>query len=157
MEKRGSFSLRVTLLMFISLVGSELSGNCPRCDPGFIPQGCKCIRCPKNTYWLMRQGHAFCERCTMVCSAQRHLVEVSACTSTSNRECHCQAGFFCTSAAQYTCRRCKPCPEGTFSNVTSRSKSCQSYTDCTTLGMAVITKGSRTHDQVCGSLMTALK
>ncbi|KAL4646029.1 tumor necrosis factor receptor superfamily member 6B-like [Arapaima gigas] len=152
MENRCSFSSVVTLLVLLSLVGSQQSCNHPKCDPGFILQGCKCVRCPWNTYWLVKQGHAQCERCTTICSAQRHLVEVNKCTYTVNRRCHCQAGFFCASVAQFTCRRCKPCPQGTFSKDSSLSGSCQAYTDCTALGKAVVTKGNRTHDQVCGTL-----
>ncbi|XP_023697215.1 tumor necrosis factor receptor superfamily member 6B-like [Paramormyrops kingsleyae] len=124
------------------------------CTSGLVYRQEKCVPCPPKTYWLMKQGRAQCERCTEVCSGQRHLKQVKACTNSSNRECHCDAGFFCASPAQYTCRRCLPCPPGTFSGTPSRNRFCRSHSKCISADMAVVIEGTATHDQVCGSTTT---
>ncbi|KAG9334239.1 hypothetical protein JZ751_008386 [Albula glossodonta] len=86
--------------------------------------------------------------------ASRFLMEVKKCTFNFNRECHCEKGYFCEIPIQYTCRRCKPCPEGTFINITSRNERCRQHTDCARLGMMIISKGNRTHDHVCAHIST---
>ncbi|XP_048873305.1 tumor necrosis factor receptor superfamily member 6B-like [Brienomyrus brachyistius] len=128
--------------------------NSTTCTSGLVYRQEKCVPCPPRTYWLMKQGRALCERCTEVCSGRRHLKEVKPCKTSSNRECHCDAGFFCASTAQYTCRRCLPCPPGTFSSSPSRNRFCQSHSECTSADMVVVIEGTATYDQVCGSTAT---
>ncbi|KAI4889943.1 hypothetical protein NFI96_015105 [Prochilodus magdalenae] len=77
------------------------------------------------------------------------MVEVSACTNITRRECRCKPGFYCPSATQISCRRtCQPCKAGTFSS--EPSLTCRPYTDCAKDGKVVIAEGSPTQDRVCG-------
>ncbi|KAJ8371260.1 hypothetical protein SKAU_G00112880 [Synaphobranchus kaupii] len=123
---------------------------------GKISPECKCVPCPPDKYRVVRSGRPRCEFCTQQCRADRHLVQIKDCAVDSNRECYCDRGYFCESAAQYTCRRCHPCPDGTFMDTTSRRSSCKKHTNCASLGMALTSTGNRTHDQVCAYITTSI-
>ncbi|XP_035633123.1 tumor necrosis factor receptor superfamily member 8-like isoform X1 [Oncorhynchus keta] len=143
-----SYHLRI--LCFFNLVCSVLLSSCPRnCDPGFIINKCKCIPCPDGYYWYKLNGRPKCDFCTEACSVDRHLTQVKECRRDSNRECHCDRGFFCASTAQYTCRRCKPCVSGTFSNTANLATSCKPHTVCGHKGMTMVTEGTASQDRVC--------
>ncbi|KAG7478446.1 hypothetical protein MATL_G00080470 [Megalops atlanticus] len=152
MEYRRCASRSFTLLSLLGLVCCA-SAECPtsKCAKGLILQACQCVACPKNHYWLERRRVPLCELCTN-CSATPNLTQVLDCGPMQNRKCHCEKGFFCESPAQFTCRRCKPCPPGTFSSGPTLGKTCQSYTDCGSLGLAVLAEGTRTEDRVCASV-----
>ncbi|KAJ8257648.1 hypothetical protein GJAV_G00188180 [Gymnothorax javanicus] len=144
------------LFILSNFVRSQTCSDPPECKWGTIPKDCKCVRCQPDRYILERSGHQRCDFCTQPCRADRHLVSIKNCTTYSNRECHCDRGYFCESAAQYTCRRCLPCPDGTFMDTTSRLPSCKQHTDCESLGMEMISRGNRTHDNVCDYIYTSL-
>ncbi|CDQ77973.1 unnamed protein product [Oncorhynchus mykiss] len=116
---------------------------------GFIINKCKCVPCPNGYYWYKLNGHPKCDFCTKACSVDRHLTQVKECRRDSNRECHCVRGFFCASTAQYTCRRCKPCVSGTFSNTANLATSCKPHTVCGHKGMTMVTEGTASQDRVC--------
>ncbi|XP_064825034.1 tumor necrosis factor receptor superfamily member 21 isoform X3 [Oncorhynchus masou masou] len=138
------------ILCLFNLVSSVLLSSCPQiCDPGFIIDKCKCVPCPDGYYWYMQNGLPKCDHCSEACSVDQHLTQVKECGRDSNRECHCDSGFFCDNAAQYTCRRCKPCSPGTFSNKPNLTMSCKPHTDCGHKGMTMVTEGTATQDRVC--------
>ncbi|XP_024282522.1 tumor necrosis factor receptor superfamily member 21 isoform X2 [Oncorhynchus tshawytscha] len=138
------------ILCLFNLVSSVLLSSCPRiCDPGFIIDKCKCVPCHDGYYWYMQNGLPKCDQCSEACSVDQHLTQVKECGRDSNRECHCDSGFFCDNAAQYTCRRCKPCSPGTFSNKPNLTMSCKPHTDCGHKGMTMVTEGTATQDRVC--------
>ncbi|KAG7472855.1 hypothetical protein MATL_G00113340 [Megalops atlanticus] len=143
------------LLCLFNLVCSVSStSNSSECEIGFIPKNGICDQCEKNQFWLKKRGRPYCERCTLPCSEKDHLKQVKDCTKTTNRECRCDRGYYCDSPIQYTCRRCKRCPEGTFSNILSRGESCQPHTNCASQNMIEIWKGNGTHDSVCAGVST---
>ncbi|XP_071016644.1 tumor necrosis factor receptor superfamily member 21 [Oncorhynchus clarkii lewisi] len=138
------------ILCLFNLVSSVLLTSCPQiCDPEFIIDKCECVRCPDGYYWYMQNGLPKCDRCSDACSVDQHLTQVKECGRDSNRECHCDSGFFCEIAAQYTCRRCKPCSPGTFSNKPNLTMSCKPHTYCGHKGMTMVTEGTATQDCVC--------
>ncbi|XP_021465057.1 uncharacterized protein si:dkeyp-61b2.1 isoform X2 [Oncorhynchus mykiss] len=138
------------ILCLFNLVSSVLLSSCPQiCDPEFIIDKCECVRCPDGYYLYMQNGLPKCDRCSDACSVDQHLTQVKECGRDSNRECHCDSGFFCEIAAQYTCRRCKPCSPGTFSNKPNLTMSCKPHTDCGHKGMTMVTEGTATQDRLC--------
>ncbi|XP_064153988.1 tumor necrosis factor receptor superfamily member 1B-like [Anguilla rostrata] len=158
MEFRRSICFSLTLLYLFNLVDFVWSRRCPNppeCKLGIISKECKCVSCPSGKYHVVRSGNPRCEFCTQQCTAERHLIQIKDCTANSNRECHCDRGYFCESSAQYTCRRCTLCPDGTFTATTSRLQSCKQHTDCGSLGKVLISTGNRTHDHVCASVTTS--
>ncbi|KAJ7998518.1 hypothetical protein DPEC_G00205750 [Dallia pectoralis] len=118
------------------------------CLSGFVPEGGTCV-CPKGSYGYKQNGLLKCERCTLVCKEKDNLIEVKECRLDSNRECHCDRGYFCKSKGQFTCRRCTKCEHGTFSDTPNLNASCKPHTDCKQKGMIMTTKGSATLDRVC--------
>ncbi|XP_014021776.1 tumor necrosis factor receptor superfamily member 21 isoform X3 [Salmo salar] len=116
---------------------------------GFIINKCKCVPCLDGHYWYTQNGLPKCDPCSKACSVDQHLTQVKECSRDSNRECHCDSGFFCDIAAQYTCRRCKPCSPGTFSNKPNLTMSCKPHTDCGHKGMIMVTEGTASQDRVC--------
>ncbi|XP_052329248.1 tumor necrosis factor receptor superfamily member 21 isoform X3 [Oncorhynchus keta] len=143
------------ILCLFNLVSPVLLSSCPQiCDPGFIIDKCKCVLCSDGFYWYMQNGLPKCDLCSKACSVDQHLTQVKECGRDSNRECHCDSGFFCDNAAQYTCRRCKPCSPGTFSNKPNLTMSCKPHTDCGHKGMTMVTEGTATQDRVCAQTST---
>ncbi|XP_029550586.1 tumor necrosis factor receptor superfamily member 9b isoform X2 [Salmo trutta] len=148
--QRHNTSCPLRILCLFNLVSSVLLSNCPHiCDPGFIINKCKCVPCPDDHYWYTQNGLPKCDQCSKACSVDQHLTQVKECSRYSNRECHCDSGFFCDNAAQYTCRRCKPCSPGTFSNKPNLTMSCKPHTDCGHKGMIMVTEGTASQDRVC--------
>ncbi|KAM9536385.1 uncharacterized protein ACWYII_040425 isoform 1-T1 [Salvelinus alpinus] len=149
-------SCPLIILCLFNLVCSVLLSSCPRtCDSGFIINKCKCVPCPDGYYWYKLNGRPKCDFCTEACSVDRHLTQVKECHRDSNRECHCDRGFFCASTAQYTCRRCKPCVSGTFSNTANLAMSCKPHTVCGHKGMTMVTEGTASQDRVCAQTSPA--
>ncbi|XP_055725995.1 tumor necrosis factor receptor superfamily member 21 [Salvelinus fontinalis] len=143
-------SCPLRIICLFNLVSSVLLSSCPHiCDPGFIIDKCKCVPCPDGQYWYTQNGLPKCDRCSEACSVDLHLTQVKACGPDSNRECHCDSGFFCVIAVQYTCRKCKPCSPGTFSNKPNLTMSCKPHTDCGHKGMTMVTEGTASQDRVC--------
>ncbi|KAJ8400726.1 hypothetical protein AAFF_G00394950 [Aldrovandia affinis] len=129
----------------MSLTGCPIT---PTCGQGFGQEDCACVPCLRDQYWQVKSRLSYCIRCTEPCSAHRNLKQVIDCGPTQNRVCHCDRGFLCKIKAQFKCRRCEPCPPGTFSNKLSMENFCRPHTDCSGLGLAVISKGNSTHDQL---------
>ncbi|KAJ8259102.1 hypothetical protein COCON_G00181140 [Conger conger] len=147
----------LTLLGLFVQVCSALLTSCPtppQCGEGFGLKNCACVRCSQDQYRVVRNRLPSCQSCTEKCSGERNLTEASPCSPNKNRLCHCDRGFFCESAAQFSCRRCLPCPVGTFSNNISMNDFCQAYTDCAGRGLAVISSGSSTRDRLCDYLIS---
>ncbi|XP_035243235.1 tumor necrosis factor receptor superfamily member 3 isoform X1 [Anguilla anguilla] len=140
----------LTLLgLFVPVCSASLSScpSPPSCGQGFGLKNCVCVRCLQDHYWVVKSGLTLCARCTEKCSG--YLKEIIPCGPTQNRVCHCDRGFFCESKAQFSCRRCKPCPAQTFSSEISMEESCRPYTDCAGRGLAVNVSGTPTQDQRC--------
>ncbi|KAG7460893.1 hypothetical protein MATL_G00203720 [Megalops atlanticus] len=153
------------------LTGGQLV--CDKCPAGtYVSKHCtqasvrECSRCHNGTYTRSENGVQQCHRCRQPCRAP--FVEEVPCTATSDRLCACPAGTF---ADKGTCRRhtqcpkgwgvkkrgskvedikCRQCPHGTFSDTPSSLLRCRTHTNCTALGLALITAGTREKDNTCG-------
>ncbi|XP_076861868.1 uncharacterized protein LOC143514493 [Brachyhypopomus gauderio] len=127
-----------------------------QCPYGLVLSGCRCQPCPSEHYFYVRGDDRRCDKCTSPCSGTENKVEVSPCTNTTNRVCHCKQGHRCPSPSKLDCRReCSPCSDGSFSNTPSLATHCKPYKDCRTLMLHVIAEGSSTRDRICGSPTTA--
>ncbi|XP_058876255.1 tumor necrosis factor receptor superfamily member 1B [Acipenser ruthenus] len=180
------FRAFIALLLFLmEAVSSEQDffgrmKRCIRCPEGThsrsqCPDDLKrdCQPCSNGYYWSIKNGIPVCRLCTQPCSGADQLVEVTGCSLLSNRQCRCQAGWFCETHARYTCTRCQRhrecepgwgvlqpgdaftdttcqrCPAGHYSNQTSSTELCRAHTNCSSLGQAVFLQGSDTRDGVC--------
>ncbi|KAL4622549.1 tumor necrosis factor receptor superfamily member 8-like isoform X1 [Arapaima gigas] len=156
MDSYGHLSRSLNLLLLVSLVVSDRT-PCPKCQQGHVSDHCKDVPCCNGSYFRIKQGSPMCEQCTKQCEDSEHLVEIQKCGGNFSRECHCKKGYYCNSKAQYTCRRCFPCPSGTFSNITSlepMEHTCKIHTNCASRGLVIISEGSRTRDHQCGPAST---
>ncbi|XP_029110727.1 tumor necrosis factor receptor superfamily member 21 [Scleropages formosus] len=146
---------------------------CDKCPAGtYVSKHCtesavrECESCPEGTFTRGENGVQQCHRCRKPC--QPPLVEKSPCTGASDRACVCPPGTFANGA---TCRshtacgkgwgvrkkgseaedvKCKPCPTGTFSDVSSSVLKCRTHTNCTALGLPTLAEGTRESDGTCG-------
>uniref|UniRef100_UPI003AAE3412 tumor necrosis factor receptor superfamily member 1B n=1 Tax=Centroberyx gerrardi TaxID=166262 RepID=UPI003AAE3412 len=132
-----------------------------------------CEPCRKDQYMENWNFSPNCFSCPK-CKPSKGLQYAQTCSSSIKSTCMCQPGMycvlgfddpFCTECRKYTtCRpgqgvsiqgtagsnvRCAPCRDGTFSDKTSYTESCQPHTDCQ--GRAVVRKGNATSDTVCDS------
>lgn len=120
-----------------------------------------------------------CERCrkgqyvrTDCGNNQRVLRE---CEASSDRQCVCKTGFYCTDNGCEHCRPvklcplgsgvvnqatpqndtvCAPCQPGTYNSVNDAITHCQSHTRCGDLGREVKSAGTETTDAVCGAFIS---
>ncbi|XP_029602938.1 tumor necrosis factor receptor superfamily member 5 isoform X2 [Salmo trutta] len=120
-----------------------------------------------------------CERCrkgqyvrTDCGNNQRVLRE---CEASSDRQCVCKTGFYCTDNGCEHCRPvklcplgsgvvnqatpqndtvCAPCRPGTYNSVNDAITHCQSHTRCGDLGREVKSAGTETTDAVCGAFIS---
>ncbi|XP_034170000.2 uncharacterized protein LOC113537836 isoform X2 [Pangasianodon hypophthalmus] len=130
------------------LIPPAKPGACPQCETGSV------LKCEAGYYKFQRNGQARCNKCTTPCTEKKNLIQVTACTTTSDRSCQCKPGYYCPSPVAVTCRRdCEPCTNG-FTSTSNLYEACKTYTDCARLGMVVIKEGSRTADRVCGNPTT---
>ncbi|XP_028665767.1 uncharacterized protein LOC114657947 [Erpetoichthys calabaricus] len=131
-----------------------------------------CVDCSSGEYL---ESDSYAKRCVAckLCELKSHLETLSACTLTADITCQCQAGFYCNHQVQEQCEHCspvtkcgpgagvtknatrwsntecKPCPPGTFSNVTDTHSSCQMHTNCTEIGQITRIPGNSSIDTLC--------
>ncbi|XP_049724816.1 tumor necrosis factor receptor superfamily member 6B isoform X2 [Elephas maximus indicus] len=147
---------------------------CGQCPPGtFMLRPCSrgsptaCRACPPRHYTEFWNYLERCRYCNVICGEREE--EVRPCTTTHNRACRCQPGFFahagfCLEHAQCPPgagvvapgtpsqnTQCQPCPLGTFSAGSSSSERCQPHRNCTALGLTLNVAGSSFHDALCTS------
>nr|XP_034981316.1 tumor necrosis factor receptor superfamily member 11A isoform X1 [Zootoca vivipara] len=154
----------------------EFSGRCcTKCEPGKY-MSAKCTRtseticqpCGPNEYMDIWNEE---EKCSLhkICDQGRALIEVNPGNSTNQRQCACIAGYHWNEDCD-CCRRnkkcplgsgvrhpiqqnkdtvCMPCPRGAFSNVSSATDACKTWTNCTALGTEEKIPGNSFSDVVC--------
>ncbi|XP_032079038.1 tumor necrosis factor receptor superfamily member 11A isoform X2 [Thamnophis elegans] len=154
----------------------EYSGRCClKCEPGkYVAQKCTafsetvCRPCGSNEYMDIWNEE---EKCFLhkICDRGKALIEVIPGNSTSQRQCACTAGYHWNKDCD-CCRRntkcapgsgvkfpiqqdkntvCVRCPTGYFSNVSSATDPCKSWTNCTALGTEEKIPGNTWSDAVC--------
>ncbi|KGL82862.1 Tumor necrosis factor receptor superfamily member 5, partial [Tinamus guttatus] len=85
------------------------------------------------------------------CRAGMHCSDGSCQSCVENPPCERGAGFVAAKAEARTSSPCEPCPEGTFSNVSSKTEPCHPWTSCEDKGLVVKAKGTNTSDVLCES------
>ncbi|XP_016091176.1 tumor necrosis factor receptor superfamily member 21 [Sinocyclocheilus grahami] len=146
---------------------------CDKCPGGtYVSSHCtegsvrECSPCPDGTFTRGENGVQQCHRCQRRCQAP--FVEKTPCMSTTDRLCVCPPGSFSQGGKcqQYSlCPpgwgvrkrgsetedvRCRSCQHGTFTDVASDALRCRSHTDCSSLGLTLLIKGTEKTDSVCG-------
>ncbi|XP_010141262.1 PREDICTED: tumor necrosis factor receptor superfamily member 11A, partial [Buceros rhinoceros silvestris] len=154
----------------------EYSGRCcTKCEPGkYMSARCTgasesvCQPCGPNEYMDVWNEE---DKCLLhkICDQGKALREVNPGNSTFQRQCACTMGYHWNEDCD-CCQRnticapgfgvkhpvqqdkdttCIPCPRGFFSKVASSTDKCESWTNCTALGMAEIMPGTDKSDAVC--------
>ncbi|XP_025047754.1 tumor necrosis factor receptor superfamily member 5 isoform X2 [Alligator sinensis] len=150
---------------------------CYRCAPGQkVTAACSeasglstCAHCEVGSFqahWT-KENHCVPHR---YCDPNVGLVVKTPGSEKEDVTCGCQVGMHCTSAQCQTCKlnprcepgfgvvpraqedappTCQPCPDGSFSNVTSDSKPCQPWSRCEEKGLVKKENGTRSSDVVC--------
>ncbi|KAG1948019.1 tumor necrosis factor receptor superfamily member 5 isoform X2 [Pimephales promelas] len=138
-----------------------------------------CKTCPRHTFTDEENNMKECRACRE-CTSNSNLELVKECAADKNTECKCKPRYYCPHAVsdshcdhcspvstclpgkgvthQYTFQRdtvCKPCPEGTYSDVEDHISSCKNHTSCEDLGRKIEVAGTSTSDVVCGPIQTA--
>lgn len=149
---------------------------CDKCPAGtYVSAHCSptaerdCSPCPKGTFTRGENGVQQCHRCKDPCPAG--FIEKAPCTATQDRICACPPNTFLSGDGGAVCKPhslcppgkrvkkqgsekkdvvCKPCAEGTFSDVESNATQCRNHTDCQAHGLVLLTPGTREKDNVCG-------
>ncbi|NXD16196.1 TNR5 factor, partial [Nothocercus nigrocapillus] len=85
------------------------------------------------------------------CRAGMHCSDGSCQSCVENPPCERGAGFVAAKAKARTSSPCEPCPEGTFSNISSKTEPCHPWTSCEEKGLVVKAKGTNTSDVLCES------
>ncbi|XP_061463502.1 tumor necrosis factor receptor superfamily member 21 isoform X2 [Rhineura floridana] len=147
--------------------------TCDKCPAGtYVSKHCtitslrECSPCRSGTYTKHENGIEKCHLCRKPCELP--MVEKTHCTALTDRECICPSGKFLDGDAcipYSVCPigwglrkkgtgtediKCKPCPQGTFSDVTSSVLRCKTFTDCSQTNMVVIKPGTKERDNICG-------
>uniref|UniRef100_A0A4W3HZM2 Tumor necrosis factor receptor superfamily, member 21 n=1 Tax=Callorhinchus milii TaxID=7868 RepID=A0A4W3HZM2_CALMI len=150
---------------------------CDKCPAGtHVSKHCtstslrECTPCKNGTFTRHENGIDQCHNCSKPCVAP--MMEESSCIAFSDRVCICPPRKF---LSNNTCVRhtacaigsgvrkkgtptedvkCKLCPHGTFSNVSSPLLKCAVLTNCSELGKVVLVPGNRERNNVCGSPST---
>lgn len=146
---------------------------CDKCPAGtYVSSHCtetsvrECSPCPEGNFTRGENGVQQCHHCRSRCQAP--FIEKTPCTSTTDRQCTCPPGTFFhgVKCKQHTAcppglgvkKRgsetedvlCKPCQRGTFSDVPSVILKCRAHSDCQSLGLMLLIKGTKKMDNVCG-------
>uniref|UniRef100_A0A3Q0SEH9 Tumor necrosis factor receptor superfamily, member 21 n=1 Tax=Amphilophus citrinellus TaxID=61819 RepID=A0A3Q0SEH9_AMPCI len=142
------------------------------CSPTAVRE---CSPCPKGTFTRGENGVQQCHHCRDPCPVG--FIQKAPCTATQDRICTCPPNTFLSGDGGAVCKPhslcppgkrvkkqgsdrkdvvCKPCAEGTFSDVESNATQCRNHTDCQAQGLVLLTPGTREKDNVCGPPYTAL-
>ncbi|KAL8182612.1 UNVERIFIED_CONTAM: hypothetical protein K2H54_058624 [Gekko kuhli] len=156
-----------SLLLFFS--GKSMSAKCTASSDSV------CQPCGPNEYMDIWNEE---EKCLLhkICDRGRALIEVHPGNSTFHRLCACTAGYHWNEDCD-CCRRntkcplgsgvkypiqedkdavCLPCPTGYFSNVSSSTDECKSWTNCTAFGAEEKVPGTDRSDVVCEKLLKSI-
>ncbi|MFT7811749.1 tumor necrosis factor receptor superfamily member 6B-like [Arapaima gigas] len=147
--------------------------TCDRCPPGsYRRKHCNgnghtlCAPCPQGYFTEYWNYLGRCLYCNAVCGENQVVTE--ECSPVRNRRCECKDGYYlyfdlcrrhtvCSSgygvkvkgnASQNTV--CEKCPRGTYAGGSSQAK-CTNHTDCASLGLLLVLRGSQWHDNLCAS------
>ncbi|XP_035697989.1 tumor necrosis factor receptor superfamily member 21-like [Branchiostoma floridae] len=130
----------------------------------------QCVPCRENEYAEYYNHLLECRLCRACVRHHEH--DSENCTSTTNRECECDPGYYlsgdvCEAHTKCSVRygvkeqgtptsdtKCARCESGTFSDVISSTEVCKDHTDCTDFGLCVVEKGNRRKDNTCGNCTT---
>ncbi|KAM8953264.1 tumor necrosis factor receptor superfamily member 21 [Pelodytes ibericus] len=151
---------------------------CDKCPAGtFVSKHCtqstlrECSPCANSTFTKHENGIERCHVCRPPCEPP--LVEKMPCTALYDRECSCPSGAFLsndTCTPHTVCPigwgvrkmgsetenvKCKRCTRGTFSDVPSSVMGCKTHTNCSELGLGVLSPGTNKRDNICGSLSSS--
>ncbi|XP_074842041.1 tumor necrosis factor receptor superfamily member 11A isoform X2 [Carettochelys insculpta] len=154
----------------------EYSGRCcKKCEPGkYMSAKCTatsesvCQPCGPNEYMDVWNEE---DKCLLhkICDEGKGLMEVNPGNSTFQRQCACTSGYHCNEDCDYCLRNtkcaagfgvqqpvqqdkdtiCAPCRWGYFSDISSATDECKSWTNCTALGTAERLPGTDRSDAVC--------
>ncbi|XP_075777496.1 tumor necrosis factor receptor superfamily member 11A [Pelodiscus sinensis] len=154
----------------------EYSGRCcTKCEPGkYMSAKCNatsetvCQPCGPNEYMDVWNEE---DKCLLhrICDEGKGLIEVNPGNSTFQRQCACTFGYHCNEDCDYCLRNtkcapgfgvqhpvqrdkdtlCAPCRWGYFSDISSATDECKSWTNCTALGTAEGVPGTDRSDAVC--------
>ncbi|XP_029012238.1 tumor necrosis factor receptor superfamily member 9-like [Betta splendens] len=136
---------------------------CEECYPGnHVVNKCGpnasslCAPCEAGTY-IENPKSDWCQRCKTCVGA---LVQVKACTTTSNTVCTCKEGLLCGDAQCSFCvtkcgkgqepekRSCRPCPDGTFNDQIHQY--CKPWsTSCPKPDQQIVANGNASTDIKC--------
>ncbi|XP_060100354.1 tumor necrosis factor receptor superfamily member 11A [Heteronotia binoei] len=155
---------------------------CMKCEPGkYMSVKCTassetvCQTCGPNEYMDIWNEE---EKCLLhkICDHGKALIEVHPGNSTFHRLCACTAGYHWNEDCD-CCRRntkcplgfgvkypiqedkdavCLPCPAGYFSNISSSTEDCKSWTNCTAFGTEEKIPGTDRSDVVCEQLLKSI-
>ncbi|KAL4616760.1 tumor necrosis factor receptor superfamily member 5-like isoform X3 [Arapaima gigas] len=140
----------------ISLVSTKNSED-SLCPAGhYLSTSKNCSPCPFGSFMAHRSRERSCQSCSQDCREVMHLEVYERCNATSDAKCRCRPGFTCIKydPAAKSCSKCEPfrgvpapCKPRTFFNTSSGR--CEPHTNCSSLGLVVLTAGNLTHDTVC--------
>lgn len=132
-----------------------------------------CKTCPRRTFIDQENNLSQCRACRE-CSSTSNMEMVKECEEDKNTECRCKPGYYCTHMSESHCDNCspvskcppgkgvafhhtflkntvcRPCLEGTYSDVDDYVSGCKNYTSCDDLGRHVKELGTSQSDVVCG-------
>ncbi|XP_073703349.1 tumor necrosis factor receptor superfamily member 3 [Garra rufa] len=155
--------------------------KCSKCPKGKYMFSCNatlqsvCEVCPRHTFIDQENNMSRCRSCRE-CSSTSNMEMVKECEADKNTECRCKPGFYCKHISDSQCDYCspvstclpgsgvislhtyqtdtvcRPCLEGTYSDVDDYVSSCKNYTSCDDLGRELKVPGTSQSDAVCGKL-----
>ncbi|KAI1894202.1 hypothetical protein AGOR_G00113400 [Albula goreensis] len=149
--------------------------TCNRCPPGYhmrahcsATQQTQCEPCKELHFTQYWNYLSKCLYCNNFCVGENEYVK-HECSPLNNRVCECVEGYyrhqeFCskhttcppghgveqkgTAHSDTVCMKCSP---GSYSSNNSAVEHCLSHTDCASLGLQTVVKGTVWHDNVCAS------
>ncbi|XP_042160919.1 tumor necrosis factor receptor superfamily member 5-like isoform X1 [Oncorhynchus tshawytscha] len=154
---------------------------CERCRKGqYVRTDCgkstktECETCQHEYYTAELNSLKQCLPCRLCHSSSNQKV-LKECEVSSDRQCVCKTGFYCTDDGCEHCLPvtlcplgsgvlnqanpqndtvCAPCLPGTYNSVNDAITHCQSHTRCGDLEREVKSAGTETTDAVCGAFIS---
>ncbi|XP_050988110.1 uncharacterized protein si:dkey-260g12.1 [Labeo rohita] len=78
------------------------------CDAGYFKSGSECRPCSPGFFTNQENRESSCHRCFQNCIPEFNMMVVKNCTTTSDVECRCREGYFCSLIDQFT-GQCDSC------------------------------------------------
>ncbi|KAK7157273.1 hypothetical protein R3I93_008678 [Phoxinus phoxinus] len=148
--------------------------TCTRCPAGThmgahctATEETVCSSCPKGHFTQFWNYLPKCLYCSTFCVENQYIKK--ECTPTNNRVCQCKEGYFwqanfcikhteCPSGygvrqngTSHSDTKCEKCARETFSAVTSSTSPCVEHTNCTSMDLKVVLRGTGKHDNLCST------